>query len=57
MSSKETSGKGGKREGSGRKPKFKNDEETVTIAFRVPASKVEEIKAKIEKLLQRYTKK
>ena len=40
--------RGGARPGAGRKPKFKNEEETTTIAFRVPASKAEEIKLKID---------
>jgi hypothetical protein len=34
--------KGGKRKGSGAKPKY--NEKTTTIAFRVPISKVEEVK-------------
>lgn len=33
---------GGKREGAGRKQKF--NEETATVAFRCPVSKVEELK-------------
>jgi hypothetical protein len=48
---------GGKREGAGRKPKFKTEEETTTISFRVPLSKVDEIRAKVEKILKAYTKK
>jgi len=34
--------KGGKRKGSGAKPKY--NEKTTTIAFRVPISKVDEVK-------------
>lgn len=40
---------GGKRMGSGRKPKYK--EPTKTIAFRVPVSKIEEIKKLIKDFL------
>ena len=42
---------GGKRENSGRKPKY--DEETVTIAFRVPKSKVSEIKELVKSHLKK----
>ncbi len=44
--------RGGKRKGSGRKPKF--DEETITIAFRVPISKVDEITLIVNKRLKKY---
>lgn len=41
--------RGGKRKGSGRKPKYK--EETTTIAFRVPVSKVSKIKDMVKRFL------
>lgn len=45
---------GGKRKGSGRKPKYK--EETTTIAFRVPKSLVEKVKKYVRKLLDSHEK-
>lgn len=44
--------RGGKREGAGRHNKF--GEVTTTIAVRVPASRVDEIKLLINKILKRY---
>jgi hypothetical protein len=44
MKKKET--RGGARKGSGAKPKY--NEKTTTIAFRVPISKVEEVKVLIK---------
>jgi hypothetical protein len=41
--------------GQGRKPKF--NEETTTLAFRVPVSKKEEIKTKVDVILLQYQKK
>lgn len=48
---------GGKREGAGRKSKWKTEEETARIMIQVPSSKVAEVKAKIEKILKPYMKK
>ena len=45
---------GGKREGSGQKKKY--GEDTVTIAFRVPKSKKDEIKNKVAKIIKTYFK-
>lgn len=42
MKLKDKKGWGGARQGSGAKPKY--SEKTTTIAFRVPISKVEEVK-------------
>jgi nitrogen regulatory protein PII-like uncharacterized protein len=44
--------KGGKRTGSGNKPKY--GEKTVTIAFRVPESKKAEIKEMVQEKLNEY---
>lgn len=44
--------RGGKREGAGAKPKYK--EPTKTIAFRVPISKAEEIKKVVKAILKKY---
>ena len=44
--------KGGKRVGSGAKPKY--NEPTKTTAFRIPISKIEEIKAVVNKMLIGY---
>ena len=44
---------GGKRKGSGAKPKY--NEPTKTIAFRVPESKITEVKTAIKELLISYT--
>lgn len=41
--------RGGKRPGSGRKPKY--NEPTTTIAFRVPVSKVKEVKGIVKGLI------
>jgi hypothetical protein len=49
--------RGGARPGAGRKPKFKGEEETTTISFRVPVSKKEEIDDKVQKLLKKYQQK
>jgi hypothetical protein len=38
--------KGGKRKGAGRKPKY--NEATTTVAFRVPVSKVNDVKAAVK---------
>lgn len=46
--------RGGKRKGSGRKPKF--EEETTTISFRVPISKIDEITELVNKRLKKYLK-
>lgn len=40
---------GGKRKGAGRKPKY--NEPTTTIAFRVPVSKVKEVKGIVKGLI------
>lgn len=48
---------GGKREGAGRKSKWKTGEESARITIQLPSSKVEEIKPKIEKILKPYQKK
>lgn len=42
--------KGGTRKGSGAKPKYK--EPTKTIAFRVPVSKIDEIKQTVKSMLE-----
>lgn len=44
-----TSNRGGTRSGAGRKPKYK--EATTTVAFRVPISKVQQVKELVKKLL------
>lgn len=44
--------KGGKRKGAGAKPKY--DEMTKTVAFRVPLSKVDEIKSIIKTKLSEW---
>jgi hypothetical protein len=41
---------GGKRPNAGRKPKY--NEATTTVAFRVPVSKVEQVKELVRKLLK-----
>ncbi len=46
--------KGGKRPFSGAKPKY--NEETTTIAFRVPKSKVFEVKELVKNKLKEYEK-
>ncbi len=46
---------GGHRQGSGAKPKYK--EKTTTITFRVPESKVSEIKELVKDKLKEYEKK
>ena len=43
---------GGKRAGSGNKPKY--GEATTTVAFRVPESKVSEIKLMVAEKLKEY---
>jgi hypothetical protein len=45
---------GGKREGAGRKSKWKTGEGTARITTQVPETKVDEIKAKIEKIIKPY---
>jgi hypothetical protein len=49
---KKKSLQGGKREGAGRKPKY--GEPTETIAFRVPVSKVEPVKALVNGFLKPF---
>ena len=44
--------RGGKRKGAGRKEKF--GEPTERVSFRLPISKIPEIRIKIEKLLKEY---
>jgi hypothetical protein len=46
--------RGGIRKGAGAKPKY--NEPTTTIAFRVPISKVEEIKSLVKSKLIKYLK-
>lgn len=53
MKSNLTTNKGGKRKGSGNKPKY--GEPTTTKAFRVPVSKVEELKAIVNAKLSDWT--
>ncbi|HNC13951.1 MAG TPA: hypothetical protein PLF59_19375 [Cyclobacteriaceae bacterium] len=43
---------GGYREGSGRKQKF--GEQTVTVSFRIPKSKVAQLKKQIKKLIDNH---
>jgi hypothetical protein len=45
--------KGGKREGSGAKPKY--NEETKTVAFRCPLSKVDELKIVVKSKLSEWS--
>jgi hypothetical protein len=47
-------GSGGKRQGAGSKPKY--SEPTKTIAFRVPESKIDEVKAVVNEMLTTYRK-
>lgn len=49
---KESIKRGGSRQGSGAKPKY--IEETDTIAFRCPVSKIEELKSIINTKLNEY---
>ncbi len=51
MKKKET--RGGTRQGSGAKPKY--NEETKTVAFRCPISKIEEVKALINHTLSKWS--
>ena len=44
--------RGGKREGSGAKPKY--SEPTKTTAFRIPVSKIEEVKSVVNEMLIGY---
>lgn len=44
--------RGGKREGSGAKPKY--NEPTKTTAFRIPISKIEEVKEVVNRMLSGY---
>lgn len=53
MKAKRKKGRGGKRKGAGRKPSF--GEPTTTIAFRVPKSKVKDIKKTVKKRLSSFT--
>lgn len=46
---------GGKRKGSGRKPKYK--EETTTISFRVPVSKVDMVTKAVNSILKKLVRK
>ena len=50
MPKKKKSNRGGKREGSGSKPKY--GEETKTIAFRCPISKIPELTAIVKDKLK-----
>lgn len=45
---------GGKRKGVGRKPAF--EEETTTIAFRIPVSKEKEIRKLVNEYLKQFRK-
>ena len=45
--------RGGTRQGSGVKPKY--NEPTKTIAFRVPVSKIDEIKQKVKSMLESWS--
>lgn len=47
--------RGGLRKGAGAKPQY--SEPTTTIAFRVPVSKVEEVKKTVKKMLVKYKSK
>lgn len=51
---KKKENRGGAREGSGRKPKY--GEETTTIAFRVPVSKVDLVKKAVKELIDSHPK-
>jgi len=51
--SKKLKGSGGKREGSGAKPKY--NEETKTVAFRCPLSKVDELKIIVKSKLSEWS--
>jgi len=53
MQNKKEYGRGGTRKGSGAKPKY--NEETKTVAFRCPTSKVDEIKMIIKSKLSEWT--
>lgn len=55
MSTEKKNNRGGKRDGAG--PPFKYGEETASIAFRVPISKVEEVRLCVNQLLAQYLKK
>ena len=44
--------RGGKREGTGAKPKY--NEPTKTTAFRIPISKIDEVKSVVNKMLFGY---
>ena len=48
----EKENRGGNRENSGAKPKY--NEPTKTTAFRIPISKIEEVKAVVNKMLLGY---
>ena len=52
---KEKSKRGGKRNGSGQKLKYK--EETKTVAFRCPLSKVDELKLVVKSKLSEWSAK
>ena len=47
------SNKGGKRKGSGAKPKY--SEQTKTVAFRCPLSKVDELKSIVKSKLSEWS--
>ena len=47
------SNKGGKRKGSGAKPKY--NEQTKTVAFRCPLSKVDELKLIVKSKLSKWS--
>ena len=49
---KEKTGRGGNRQGSGAKPKY--NEQTKTIAFRCPLSKVDELKLIVKSKLSEW---
>lgn len=42
--------RGGKRKGAGRKPKY--NEPTITVAFRIPHSKKEQVKKAVHKIIK-----
>ena len=46
--------RGGTRENSGAKPKY--NEPTKTTSFRIPVSKIEEVKEVVSKMLNEYSK-
>ena len=53
MKKKELENRGGKRKGSGAKPKY--NEPTKTVAFRVPISRIEHVKSLLKTLLDGWS--